>query len=379
MKKMRRMISFLLAAILICLSIPAFPEEAALNDAAGPETVEGPMSPASFSPYAPMEGEAGYWTLPMDISKVQGIWDALMQPITVLKGNERQSYKLRAQPDKAADAVGEITYASQGVRVLEKLDSGWSLVEAYSSSFAGSKVKVWGQMVQGYVETKLLQVKKPFTKYGLVIDKLTQRLYVFSEGKLLSSLLISTGLANEEQPYNETQSGEYLIVSRVGRFPAEKLLCEMGLRFNDGNYIHQVPYVIAADGSKFFGSTEPKLGFKASHGCVRVQRKKNPDGVNMAWLWGNLKTNTKVIIWEDYKGRQLPIPGGDTPLFYNPDGGQYYHSVGDCPDVREKYLPLTAFMYSELETPPYDDLTPCAACAPAIRAAQIEEINAAHR
>ncbi len=380
MRKMQRLISFIITAILICLSSPAHMGNISdSHNANEPNSVDGSISPASFSPYEPMMDEANYWTLPIDISNEADIWKVLMQPITVLKGNERQAYKLRAQPDKEADPVGEITYASQGVRVLDELDSGWSLVEAYSSSFSGSKVKVWGEMVQGYVETKLLEEKKPYSKYGLVIDKLTQRMYVFSEGKLLTSLLISTGLPNEKQPYNETQAGEYLIVSRVGQFPAENLLCDMGLRFNNGNYIHQVPYVIAADGSKYFEKTEPKLGFKASHGCVRVQRKKNPDSVNMAWLWKNLKVNTKVLIWEDYKGRQLPIPGSNTPLYHNPVGGQYYHSVADCPDVREKYLPLTAFTYGELESSKYADLDPCAACGPVIRVAQIEEINAAHR
>ncbi len=380
MKKTHLLISFIIAAILMSLSSPALMENISdSHDGNESTSSESSISPASFSSHEPMPGESNYWTLPTDISNESGIWEVLMQPITVIKGNERQAYKLRAQPDKEAGPVGEVTYTSQGVRVLEKLDSGWSLVEAYSSSFSGSKVKVWGEMVQGYVETKLLEEKKPYSKYGLVIDKLTQRMYVFTDGKLLTSLLISTGLPNEKQPYNETQAGEYLIVSRVGQFPAENLLCDMGLRFNNGNYIHQVPYVIAADGSKYFENTEPKLGFKASHGCVRVQRKKNPDGVSMAWLWKNLKVNTKVLIWEDYKGRQLPMPSGDTPLYYNPDGGKYYHSVDNCPDVRTKYLPLTAFTHSELENPSFTDLNPCAACAPAIRTAQIEEINAAHR
>ena len=377
MKKMHRLVSFIFAAILISLSNPALMENAdGLNEQSG---MAGSVSPASFSSYEPLPGETNYWTLPMDIGNEAGVWEVLMQPVTVIKGHQKQAYKLRSQPNEEAGAVGEVTYDSQGVRVLENLDGGWSLVEAYSSSFSASKVKVWGKMVQGYVETNLLTEKKPYSKYGLVIDKLTQRMYVYSEGKLLTSLLISTGLPNEEQPYNETQAGEYLIVSRVGQFPSENLICDMGLRFNNGNYIHQVPYLIAAGGSKYFEKTEPKLGFKASHGCVRVQRKKNPDGVNMAWLWKNIKLNTKVLIWEDYKGRQLPIPSGNTPLYYNPDGGKFYHSVDNCSDVRKKYLPMTAFTYNELENPPYADLSPCTACAPVIRAAQIEEINAAHR
>lgn len=380
MKKMHWLVCLIISVVLICPSCPAITENAAGSPYANePNGIGIAIFPASFSSYEPMPGEANYWTLPMDISNEAGIWEVLMQSVTVIKGHEKQAYKLRAQPNEEADAVGEVTYSSQGVRVLETLDSGWSLVESYSSSFSASKVKVWGKMVQGYVETKLLIEKKPYSKYGLVIDKLTQRMYVFSNGKLLTSLLISTGLPNEEQPYNETQAGEYLIVSRVGQFPAENLLCDMGLRFNNGNYIHQVPYIIASDGSKYFEKTEPRLGFKASHGCVRVQRKKNPDGVNMAWLWKNIKLNTKVLIWEDYEGRQLPIPSGNTPLYYNPDGGKYYHSVENCSDVRKKYLPLTAFTYSELENPKYADLAPCTACAPAIRAAQIEEINAAHR
>ena len=336
------------------------------------------ISPAWFSPYPANQGEKSYWTLPMDLSDEAAVWEVLMQPITVLKGEQRKAYKLRAQPDDDADAVGEITYDSQGVRVLETFDNGWSLVEAYSSSFAHSKVEVWGEMVQGYVRTDMLQTKKPSSKYGLIIDKLTQRIYVFADGKLLTDLLISTGLPNEDQPYNETQAGEYLIVSRVGQFPSGNMICDMGLRFNNGNYIHQVPYVIASDGSKYFGYTEPKLGLKASHGCVRVQRKKNPDGVNMAWLWDNLDLNTKVLIWEDYKGRQITIPSDDMPLYYNPDGGSYYHSVENCPDVKEKYLPLTAFSFGELDDSSYNKLDPCPACAPAMRLAQIEAINVAH-
>ncbi len=336
-----------------------------------------PPAPADYSPY-PSDGTLSYWTLPMDLSDEAAIWEVLMQPITVLKGNEKQAYKLRAEPDDKSQAVGEVTYSSQSVRVIKTLDNGWSLVESYSSSFHDSTVKAWGELVQGYVKTSLLQTKKPSQKYGVIIDKLTQRLYVFADGKLFSQLLISTGLPNEKQPYNETQAGEYLIVSRVGKFVSEKLQCEMGMRFNNGNLIHQVPYVERSDGSKFFGNTEPKLGTKASHGCVRVQKEKNSEGVNMAWLWNNLELNTKVLIWEDFQGRQLPIPSADTVLYYNPNGGSYYHSDPNCPDVKAKYLPLTPFTYAQLDQAPFDSLTRCPACAPPMRESEIKAVNEAH-
>ena len=348
----------------------ALPETAAAGDSAF-------VAPVDFSPY-PSNGELNYWTLPMDLSNEAAIWEVMMQPITVLKGYQKNFYKLRAQPDDGAPIVGEITYDSQGVRVLETLDNGWTLIEAYSSSFKGSPSEAWAMLVQGYVKTNLLKTKKPSKEYGLIIDKLTQRLYVFKDGKLFTDLLISTGLWNEKQPYNETQAGEYLIISRVGKIISDNLQGDMSLRFNNGNLIHQVPYTLRGNSSKFFDNTEPKLGTKASHGCVRVQRKKNPEGVNMAWLWENIDLNTKVIIWEDYKGRQIPLPAPDTKLYYNPEGGTYYHSVDNCLDVKEKFLPLTAFNYSQLEEAAFAGLIRCPACAPLMRESEINAVNAAH-
>ncbi len=98
----------------------------------------------------------------------------------------------------------------------------------------------------------------------------------------------------------------------------------------------------------------------------------------MAWLWDNLEVNTRVLIWEDYKGRQLPIPSPDTKLYYNPDGGSYYHSVDNCLDVKEKFLPLAAFTYGQLEEETFASLERCPACAPPMRESQINAINAAH-
>ncbi|MBP5725719.1 MAG: hypothetical protein J6Y48_01465, partial [Clostridia bacterium] len=88
---------------------------------------------------------SSYWTTPMDIRDEQAVWDMLMEPITVvdlgkLKGKSRsqltkvQTYLYR-EPDEKSKIIGEVTNLSQGVRVIENLDNGWSLVECYSSSF----------------------------------------------------------------------------------------------------------------------------------------------------------------------------------------------------------------------------------------------------
>ena len=81
------------------------------------------------------------------------------------------------------------------------------------------------------------------------MDKLDQRLYIFEDGEIYDVLVISTGLPNERQPYNETRSGEFLLVSPVGGFEVEGLNAAMGRRFNFGDILHEVPYSLRS-GSK---------------------------------------------------------------------------------------------------------------------------------
>lgn len=214
-----------------------------------------------------------FWETTMDITNEAAIWAMLTQPMTVLSGDPRAQSRVYARPDDASEAIGEVTCMSQGVHVLEKLDSGWSRIECYSSSFKGSQVEAWNQLVVGYVRSELLTEWKVKTQYGLVVDKLTQRLYLFHDGGLMDTLSVSTGLADADHPWNETRSGEYVLSSPSGAFPSEKLMCNYGIRYNDGDLIHEVPHVVTASG-KNYRYTEPRLGSRASHGCIRVQRRR---------------------------------------------------------------------------------------------------------
>lgn len=348
------------------------PESAATAEPTG-DTV---YTPSYSSPYT--DESLNYWTLPMDITDEEAVWEVLMQPITILYSSkekaERLQVTLRAEPDESSEGVGVVTCMNQGVHVLETLDNGWSLIEAYSSSFKSSTVKRWNMLVQGYVKTSYLKEVKPQTEYGIVVDKLTQKLYLFKEGKLYSTLLVSTGLVNETQPFNETRSGEYLLTSAVGDFMSGNLTCSMALRFNSGDLLHEVPHLINADGSKNYGYTEPSLGSKASHGCIRVQRRKTPEGINMEWLWDNRVRNTKLLIWEDWQGRQIDIPDDDLTLYYNPNGGEYYHSSAFCYMAPKRTF--EPFSYSQLEDEGFASLKRCTYCAPAWRVSEIEERNA---
>ena len=334
----------------------------------------------AFTPVSPGNGmEGAYtldgWTVPMDIADEDAVWQALTATVTVLDdGKDKAQVRqviLRKEPRTDSDGIGTVTLASQGVRVLEKRED-WTKIECYSSSFHDSPILNWNTLVQGWVETKLLKEIRPNQSMGLVADKLTQRLYVFVEGKLYSTLLISTGLTNKKQPFNETRSGEYLIVSRVGGFYSDNMYCPRALRFNDGDLLHEVPYVLR-NGNKIYSGIEPKLGTKASHGCIRVQRKANPEGVNQEWLFANCPVNTKILIWEDWQGRQIRVPEDDEIFWRHPSKGEYYHCSDHCPMLGSKTP--QEITYGELSAED-SELKACPACGPVPKKSELLEINA---
>ena len=306
-----------------------------------------------------------------DITDEEACWELLMRPITVLDAGQTEAIAPRKTPggekvntDKLG---GTINGESAAVHVLGEDEDGWTLIEG---------LDYYNRIIRGYVKTNLLKTVTPSKEMGIIIDKLTQQMYVFIDGKYFSSCAVSTGLANDEQPYNETAAGEYLMVSRVGDFDSEGMICARAIRFNGGDMIHEVPYTVLADGTKRYSKWEALLGSRASHGCIRTARIANPDGLNEKWIWDHYKYGTKVVIWDDY-GRAMPYPDDSLKQYYNPNGGSFYHGVENCRSVKERYLPLTAFTYGELETDPFKKLEPCSACAPAKRKAVIDEENAA--
>lgn len=356
MRTIQRIAAFLLTALLLLALLPS---------TAGAKTVEEWLE--GFRTGKDWFGDETDY----DITNEEACWELLQKPITVLDVDETAFVYPLVEPggkkvnnDKLG---GFINGASAAVHVLGEDEDGWTLIEG---------LDYYNRIIKGYVKTRLLKTVTPNEKYGVIIDKLTQRLYVFIDGKLWSSCSVSTGLPNDQQPYNETAAGEYVMISWSGGFDSEGMFCDMAIRFNSGDKIHLVPCRILADGTKDFSRWEKLLGQKASHGCVRTARLANEDGLNMAWIWNNLKLRTKVVIWDD-GGRMQPYPDDSLELYYNPDGGSYYHSSQNCGSVRSKYLPLTAFTYGELETGIYAKLDPCPYCTPVQRKSVIDEQNIA--
>ena len=62
-----------------------------------------------------------------------------------------------------------------------------------------------------------------------------------------------------------------------------------------------------------------------------------------------------------------PAPEGSEAalrVYYNPDGGKYYHAKANCSAVRESEWPLTGIYYVELNTTRYKGLLRCPTCNP---------------
>ena len=388
MIRTKRLISILLLLVLLPLFVFAEEEfevfEWEDEDLSAPDTLLATdvfyHTPSEYSAVK-CDHEVCFWHLEMGRMDEEAIWKVLTQPVTVIEGKQREQVRILAEPDdKCKNYVGVVTCASQGVHILRE-EGEWTLIEAYSSSEEGSAVKVFAEQFQGWVKTKRLKQVEVDQKYGIVVDKMQQRMYVFKEGKLFTTMLCSTGYAKDKATlFHETPAGEFLMISWVGGFQAETLWCAYGIRINSGILIHEVPSREETDKN---GNTtvsyrrcERYLGEKASHGCIRVQRQLTPEGVNAKWLWDNLSRNppTKVIIWDDLD-RELAYPSDDLLLYYNPNGGENYHSQPTCSLVKDKYEPMASFTYGELDQKPYKKLNPCPGCAPMPRKDKIDELN----
>ena len=318
------------------------------------------------------EAIASSWFGEFDPLDEEAAWARLTAEITVLNVGSNEKVYLSDGPNgsrKTTDAHRGFFYGeSVAVRVFDEQD-GWSLIEAYNDC---------DELESGWVRPGRLKTVTPNQEYGIIVDKMTQRLYLYKEGKLLTTLLISTGTtsgANED--YNETASGEFLLCSATGGFWSGNLWCDQAIRFNGGDLLHLVPAIASEDlTQKDYSVCESALGSRASHGCIRVQRVANEDGYNHQWIWDNLRSrkNIKIIVWDD-DGRKLPETAADASVYYNPTGGVKYHTDARCSSVRSTYLPLTEIAYGDLSSYPYTELTPCGTCGAPARPETVKAWN----
>lgn len=290
-------------------------EEIVLVEAT-PTPVPTPAPPPVSAPYSQID-DGTFWSMTPGEPDDAVIWEILTQPITVYDGGLDTKPKTHAwameNPDGTGAQVIQIHPQSQSLHVIGEVNEhGYVLVEAFSNYDEDYNPKTDAERAEafdlkrGYVLAKHLKTVEVSQTHGILIDKLTQRLYLYIDGVRVTEMLIATGKIADGKYYNETIPGEYITISRTGGFASGNMYCDMAIRINGGILLHEVPYKPNADGTKNYSSFEAYLGTKQSHGCIRIQRRKNDEGYNHKWLWDNIKVGTKVLIWDDLNRVDTP-------------------------------------------------------------------------
>lgn len=136
------------------------------------------------------QADAGYWGLTANASDAD-IWAALTRTMVSVNVGESESAYIYNSTDNGKK-IGSVSGLSQGLNLIEDLDDGWSVVEAYRNED--------GAFVRGYIRTNKLRTVEPSNMYGLVIDKAAQTLTVYKNGERIGSCAVSTGLPTRQIP-----------------------------------------------------------------------------------------------------------------------------------------------------------------------------------
>lgn len=199
----------------------------------------------------------------------------LAKPLTVINTGQTTALNIRASANSKSRIVGKVYGQLSPVTVLNKYSNGYSRIKALDYDSL--------RMVIGYVPTKYLKTVVPNQRYLVIVDKRTQRMLVYKDGKCIKNLVCSTGLPT---PQTETPVGTFLLGDRVPQFTSYGETAYYAYRFNKGYYIHSV----TSTPGKGFTVSEANLGKKASHGCVRIPYNE------AKWVYSNLPKGTVVVV-----------------------------------------------------------------------------------
>ncbi len=230
--------------------------------------------------------------LPSDMQDVPAYLEA---PLVVVDIGARDHQEIYQEASSSAFVLGTVHGQTAGLKVL-----------GFFRDFA--RVGAWrhedGAYVEGYVPLERLKTVTPQPGHALVIDKAAQTMTIYKDHAVLGTVRVSTGLAGPDTLFWETHAGAFLVEERIGAFDEEGFYYEYPIRIDGGNLIHQVGCKTRG-GQADFAEQTARLGQKASHGCVRVDR----DGeYNMFWLWTHIPRGTKVLVLDD----AVPAPAPDT-------------------------------------------------------------------
>ena len=222
------------------------------------------------------------------------LWEYMMRPSVVVDIRPEQHQVIREEPDKGSASLGTVHGQTQCLSVFEIRDE-WAHVGAWNHEA--------GDYVHGWVPVSALKVELPRQDYGLLLNKKKQTLTVFYRGERIATLLVSTGLATEKEPYQETSAGCFLTGMHRSDFSTNGMRYDHVIQYDGGNLMHQIPYYWG-DGKRDFSAGQGYLGAKASHACIRIQAEPAQNGINAYWIWTHIPYHTRLIILDDPEERE---------------------------------------------------------------------------
>ena len=243
------------------------------------------------------QADAGYWELTADASDAD-IWAALTRTMVSVNVGESESAYIYNSTDNGKK-IGSVSGLSQGLNLIEDLDDGWSVVEAYRNED--------GAFVRGYIRTNKLRTVEPSNMYGLVIDKAAQTLTVYKNGERIGSCAVSTGLPTVKYLHRETPAGEFITVTRRGTIENSGGYSKYTVRISGNYHLCEIP--TTKKNGKDYSLMADKLGQKASRGNICLAHDESSDGgINAEWIWDLTDSNKKikVLVFDDKDRSSIP-------------------------------------------------------------------------
>ena len=243
------------------------------------------------------QADAGYWGLTANASDAD-IWAALTRTMVSVNVGESESAYIYNSTDNGKK-IGSVSGLSQGLNLIEDLDDGWSVVEAYRNED--------GAFVRGYIRTNKLRTVEPSNMYGLVIDKAAQTLTVYKNGERIGSCAVSTGLPTVKYLHRETPAGEFITVTRRGTIEHSGGYSKYTVRISGNYHLCEIP--TTKKNGKDYSLMADKLGQKASRGNICLAHDESADGgINAEWIWDLTDSNKKikVLVFDDKDRSSIP-------------------------------------------------------------------------
>ena len=217
------------------------------------------------------------------------IWEMMMRPSVVVDIDFFKHQEVYENPDENSRSLGTLHGQTQGIKIIS-IEGDWAFVGAWNHEDAS--------YVEGWVPLHKLKTEYPAHDYGLLIDKQKQTLTVYHDGKVMDTLLISSGRSEKNKLYQETSAGCFLTGYHRVNFSMNGKKYDYVIQYDGGNLLHQTPYDWGHH-KKDFTLGRGYLGAKASHACIRIQPEPGPGGINAFWLFTHLPYHTRVVILDD--------------------------------------------------------------------------------